>query len=85
MGRKNTIKKGRARRRKLTRTKDQRAQDDKLFACGRKKMYMSEVEAKAVADKLQHLAYLCSYSNGTNHWHTAHLPGSRRFVRGVPA
>jgi hypothetical protein len=78
-GRKNTTLK--ASRRKTELTPKQNAKDSKVWACGRKVMYMSEGEAQTVATKLRHRVYLCSYSNGTPHWHTAHLPGSQRFAR----
>lgn len=83
MGRKNTIKKGRARVRKSTRTPGQRAKDAKAFACGRKVWFATKAEADEVGAKMQHRSYLCDY--GKDHYHLAHLPGSRRFVRGVPA
>lgn len=79
-GRKNTIKKARARGR--SRTAKQRAQDDKFWACGRKVQYATQGEANEVADRLGHTAYKCELCFG---FHTAHLPGSRRFVRGVAA
>lgn len=59
-------------------TPKQRAKDAKVWACGRKVMYMSEAEANEVAGKIGHQVYPCSYGD---HFHTAHLPGSQRFVR----
>lgn len=70
----------RKQRRKLERTPKQRAKDARVFACSRKVLYGTEAEAQAVADKLQHRVYRCSYGE---HWHTAHLPGSQRFARGA--
>lgn len=82
MGLKNAIRKSRARRRKVVRTPGQLAKDAKEWACGRKIPYFTREEAQAVADKLSHRVYQCAYAE---HFHTAHLPGSRRFVRGVSA
>jgi hypothetical protein len=70
--------KRRARKRELT--PKQIAQDAKAFACGRKVIHMSEAEARAVAERMGHTVYKCSYGD---HWHCAHLPGSHRFGRRV--
>lgn len=80
MGRKNVIQKGRQRRRKLKLSSKQRKADDRFMACGRKRMYISEAEAREVATKLGHTVYACSYCK---RYHTAHLPGSQRFARGA--
>lgn len=59
-------------------TPKQFGQDAKVWACGRKVVYSSSLEAAIVADKLGHTVYKCEYGG---HFHTAHTPGSARFNR----
>lgn len=80
MGLKNAMKKSRARNRKAGRTPGQVAKDARVWACSRKVLHATEAEAKAVAERMNQTVYKCSYGD---HFHCAHLPGSRRFVRGV--
>lgn len=82
MGRKQIIQQGRARRRGQERTPGQLAKDAKVWACSRKKLYATKEEAQEVAVKMGHSVYPCAYGE---HFHTAHVPGSRRFVRGKAA
>jgi hypothetical protein len=64
--------------RKRGKTDKQIAKDRKAWACGRKVIFMSLEEAEQKATELGQTAYKCGYGD---HWHTAHLPGSRRFTR----
>jgi len=64
------------RARQRVRNPKQCAKDAKVWACGRKKIYTQD-EAEQKAIEIGQTAYPCSYGD---HFHTAHLPGSRRFT-----
>ena len=79
--RKRIMQTAKRKARKRTRNERQIAKDRKVWACGRKKIYTQD-EAEQMAEKLGQTAYQCEYGE---HWHTAHLPTSQRFIRSAAA
>lgn len=68
----------RARKRVLN--ENQRAKDRKAWTCGRKIIFSTQAEADEAATRLGQMFYRCEYGD---HFHTAHLATSQRFVRRV--